>query len=101
MFGYCCGHATIVALRQPLSSLFEAATGPTPRLVTTRVVLLPGDAQPEDDHSDDCAAALRGSVIRRTQAAAESRAVECRDSRRQTPRSLGGNHPDNRRLQRL
>jgi len=75
MFGYCCGHATIVALRQPLSSLFEAATGPTPRLVTTRVVLLPGDAQPEDDHSDDCAAALRGSVIRRIQAAAESRAV--------------------------
>jgi hypothetical protein len=47
MFGYCCDHATIVAMRQPLSALFEGATNHTRRLGTTGVTFLPGDEQPK------------------------------------------------------
>ncbi len=54
MFGNCCGHATIVAPRQPLSALIGAEPRANPGLANVRVLLLPGGLQPDDETPDDC-----------------------------------------------
>ena len=54
MFANCCGHATIVAPRQPLSALIGAEPRANPGLANVRVLLLPGGLQPDDETSDDC-----------------------------------------------
>ena len=73
MFANCCGHATIVAPRQPLSALIGAEPRANPGLANVRVLLLPGGLQPERSKlSDDCAC----PEFAQDRASTESRAGE-------------------------